>query len=82
MSPDQWIAIGADSVDDDVVFWIDSVFAISDSGRLQAVHGPTGCRRVEPEYLFHDCNGVRHLGDVIEGDGLVANDFVYFRPQP
>lgn len=81
MSPDRWIAIGADSVDDDVVFWSDGVFAISDSGRLQTVHGPTGCGRVESEYLFHDRNGVRHLGDVIEGDGLVTNDFVYFRSQ-
>ena len=81
LSPDYWIAIGAGSINDDVVAWSNSIFATSDGGRLQTVHGPSGGRRVEPEYLSHDRNGVRHLGDVIQGDRLVTNDLVYFRSQ-
>lgn len=59
----------------------ESISPFSDRGRFQTVH-ESGCsRRVEPEDLPQDCNGVRHLGNVVQGDRLFPEDFVNFRPQ-
>ena len=80
VSPNCWIAVGGDRVDHDMVVWGKGVFAIPDSGRFQTVYGSSCGRRLDAEDLSQDRNGIWHLGDVIQGDGLVPKNLVDFRP--
>ena len=64
-----------------MVVWGKGVFSLSNRGRFQTVDESSCGRRVEPEDFPQDRNGVGHLGDVIQGDGLVPENLVDFGSQ-
>jgi hypothetical protein len=79
VSPNRWITIGRNRIDQDMVVGGESIFSLSNSDRLWRMDEPGCGRRVEPEDLPQDRDSVRHFGDVVQGDRLIPENLVDFR---